>query len=101
MSTRLKIGIVTITGIGFLAIINAVIGSKGEWDFMLPYLNEHIICGLPTIAHNEDIKTGPNGDSVYGLFYYIVHNFGQFSRMAFLRSKAFFRFVTPVLQHRS
>jgi hypothetical protein len=32
----------------------------------------------------------PDGDSIYGLFYYIVHNFGQFSRMAFLRSRAFF-----------
>jgi hypothetical protein len=90
MSTRLKIGIVTVAGIGFLVLMNAVIGSKGKWDFMLPYLDEHIICGVPTLSHNADIKTDPNGDSIYGLFYYIVHNFGQFSRMAFLRSKAFF-----------
>jgi hypothetical protein len=70
--------------------MNAVIGSKGEWDFMLPYLDERIICGVPTLDHNVAIKTIPEGDSIYGLFYYIVHNFEQFSRMAFLRSKAFF-----------
>jgi hypothetical protein len=90
MSTRLKIGIVTVAGISFLVLMNAVIGSKGEWDFMLPYLDERIICGVPTIDHNADIKMAPNGDSIYGLFYYIVHNFEQFSRLAFLRSKAFF-----------
>jgi hypothetical protein len=70
--------------------MNAVIGSKGEWDFMLPYLDERIICGVPTLHHFVDIKTDPNGDSIYGLYYYIVHNSDQFIRMAFLRSKAFF-----------
>jgi hypothetical protein len=90
MSIRLKIVIVTFASISFLVLMNAVIGSKGEWDFMLPYLGENIICGVATLNHNADIKTHPNGDSIYGLFYYIVHNFGQFSHMAFLRSKAFF-----------
>jgi hypothetical protein len=90
INTRLKIGIVAVAGIAFLWLMNAVIGSKGEWDFMLPYLDERIICGVPTLDHNVAIKTIPEGDSIYGLFYYIVHNFEQFSRMAFLRSKAFF-----------
>jgi hypothetical protein len=87
---RLKIGLVAAAGIAFLWLMNAVIGSKGEWDFMLPFLDERIICGVPTLDHNVAIKTIPEGDSIYGLFYYIVHNFEQFSRMAFLRSKAFF-----------
>jgi hypothetical protein len=90
INTRLKIGLVAVAGIAFLWLMNAVIGSKGEWDFMLPYLDERIICGVPTLDHNVAIKTIPEGDSIYGLFYYIVHNFEQFSRMAFLRSKAFF-----------
>jgi hypothetical protein len=90
IGTRLKIGIVALCGVAFLVLMNAVIGSKGEWDFMLPYLDERIICGVPTLHHFVDIKTDPNGDSIYGLYYYIVHNFDQFIRMAFLRSKAFF-----------
>jgi hypothetical protein len=85
-----KVGIVAAAGIVFLWLMNAVIGSKGEWDFMLPYRDEQIICGAPTLDHNVDIKTYPDGDSIYGLFYYIVYNFEQFSRMAFLKSKAFF-----------
>ncbi len=95
INTRLKIGIVAVAGIAFLWLMNAVIGSKGEWDFMLPYLDERIICGVPTLDHNVAIKTIPEGDSIYGLFYYIVHNFEQFSRMAFLRSKAFFGLLRP------
>jgi hypothetical protein len=90
IGTRLKIGIVACCSIGFLVLMNSVIGSKGEWDFMLPYLDERIICGVPTLHHFVDIKTDPNGDSMYGLFYYITHNFDQFIRMAYLRSKAFF-----------
>ena len=93
INTRLKIGIVAAAGIAFLWLMNAVIGSKGEWDFMLPYLDERIICGVPTLDHNVAIKIIPEGDSIYGLFYYIVHNFEQFSRMAFLRSKAFFGLI--------
>jgi hypothetical protein len=95
ITTRLKLGIVTSCGIVFLAVVNAALGSKGEWDFMLPYLNEHIICGVPTLNHAAYIKTDPNGDSVYGLFYYIMHNFGQFMRMAWLKSKAFFGLLRP------
>jgi hypothetical protein len=90
ISTRIKIILVIIGAMGFLFVMNAVIGSKGEWDFMLPYLHEQIICGVPTLDHNAAIKTDPDGNSIYGLFYYTVHNFGQFSRMALLRSKAFF-----------
>jgi hypothetical protein len=90
ISTRIKIILVIIGTTGFLWMLNVVIGSKGEWDFMLPYLDERIICGVPTLDHNASIKTAPDGNSIYGLFYYIMHNFGQFSRMALLRSKAFF-----------
>lgn len=90
ISTRLKIGIVAISSIAFLTLLNAVIGSKGQWDFMLPYLNEHIICGVPTYHAFVNTKTDADGDSLYGLLYYIVHNFDQFCRMAWLRSEAFF-----------
>jgi hypothetical protein len=90
ISNRVKIIILASLAVAFLLVMNAVMGSKGEWDFMLPYLDERIICGVPTLYHFVDIKTDPDGDSIYGLFYYIVHNFDQFSRMALLRSKAFF-----------
>jgi hypothetical protein len=90
ISTGLKLVIVSAITIVFLFVLNAALGSGGGLDFMLPYLDERIICGVPTLHHFVDIKTSNNGNSIYGLLYYITHNFGQFIRLAFLRSKAFF-----------
>jgi hypothetical protein len=71
--------------------VNAVIGSKGEWDFILPYQQEQIICGLPRIENATAGNTNnPNEDSLYGLLYYITHHFGLFVKLAVLKSIAFF-----------
>jgi len=82
-----------LTGIGtiiFIFILNAALGSGGELDFMLPYRDEQIICGLPTLPGFVKITEASNPNSVFGLLYYVFHNFGQFSRLAWLRSCAFF-----------
>jgi hypothetical protein len=86
----LKIGITVIASIGFLFFLNQALGSGGELDFMLPFRDERIICGVPTLPHFIDIKISDNPNSLQGLLYYITHNFEQFSRLAWLRSKAFF-----------
>jgi len=81
-----------ITGAGtilFFWIANAAMGSGGELDFMLPFRDERIICGVPTLSQFIEIKTASNPNSLYGLFYYIVNNFEQFIRLTFIRSKAF------------
>jgi hypothetical protein len=88
INTRLKVAVTAIVTIAFLFMLNAVIGSKGEWDFILPYLEEQVICGVPRTEHKA-VSTA-NGDSLYGLLYYITQHFGQFVKLAFLRSKAFF-----------
>jgi hypothetical protein len=90
ISTKLKLLITAAITLIFLFVLNAALGIGGGFDFMLPYLDEHIICGVPTLHHPENVKTAPNGNSIYGLLYYISHNFGQFIRLALLRSKAFF-----------
>ena len=64
--------------------------SGGELDFMLPFKDEQIICGVPTLSGFAEINITKNANSLYGLFYYIVHNFGQFMKMAWLRTLAFF-----------
>lgn len=74
----------------FFYILNWAIGSGGELDFMLPARDERIICGVPTLPQFVQINEVKNGNSIYGLFYYITHNFNQFSRLAFQRSLAFF-----------
>jgi hypothetical protein len=74
----------------FLFFLNAALGSGGGLDFMLPFRDERIICGVPTLPGFIDIKTTDNPNSIIGLLYYITHNPGQFMRLALLRSKAFF-----------
>lgn len=88
-SVPVKIGITVISSLGFLFFLNAALGSGGELDFMLPFRNENIICGVPTQRYSLDIKTSDNPNSIFGILYYIIHNFDQFARLAWLRSKAF------------
>jgi hypothetical protein len=85
-----KISILGIFVLLFLFILNQAMMSGGELDFMLPFKNEQIICGVPTLPGFVEINTTKNGNSLYGLFYYIFHNFGQFTKMAWLRTLAFF-----------
>src|SRR6185437_1541739 len=76
--------------IAFLVLLNLALGSGGELDLMLPFRDERIICGVPTLPGFLPIKTAENGNSLYGLLFYILHNTGQFLRMAGLRTMAFF-----------
>ncbi len=74
----------------FFYLLNSALGSGGGLDFMLPFRDERIICGVPTLPHFIDIKTAGNGNSIYGLLYYVTHNFSQFIRLVGLRTFAFF-----------
>jgi len=85
-----KLAILSLVGIAFLFLLNQALGSGGELDFMLPFRDERIICGVPTLPGFLAIKTTSNGNSLWGLLYYITHNFSQFIRLAFLRTLAFF-----------
>jgi hypothetical protein len=85
----IKIGITAVASIGFLFFLNMALGSGGELDFMLPFRDESIICGVPTRSYPADINTSSDPNSIFGLIYYVTHNFDQFIRLAWLRSKAF------------
>ncbi|MEI9808492.1 MAG: hypothetical protein WDO16_11830 [Bacteroidota bacterium] len=47
----LKAGITSFASVAFLFLLNSALGSGGELDFMLPFRDERIICGVPTLAH--------------------------------------------------
>lgn len=85
----LKLFSILLVSVGFLFFLNIILGSGGELDFMLPFRDESIICGVATVPNFQNIKTSENPNSVFGLLYYITHNFDQFIRLAWLRSKAF------------
>ncbi|HMH32904.1 MAG TPA: hypothetical protein VK543_07730 [Puia sp.] len=90
MKAPKKIGILGAMTIAFLFVLDKALGSGGGLDFMLPYRQENIICGVPTLSGVVPIHTAENGNSIYGLFYYVSHNFSQFSRLAWQKTLAFF-----------
>lgn len=89
MAAWKKIALLTGLAVLFLFLLNLALGSGGELDFMLPFRDERIICDVPTLPAFLPIKTAANGNSLYGLLYYITHNTSQFLKMAGLRSVAF------------
>ena len=90
-----KVIFLVLISVIFLYFLNAAVGSGGELDFMLPARDERIICGVPTLPDFVKIDESTNGNSLYGLLYYITHNFSQFVRLAFYRSIAFFGVLRP------
>ena len=78
-----------------LFILNMILGMGGGIDIILPFREEHIICGEPTVAYQTSINESSNNNSLAGLFYYITHNFSQFSTLAWLKTKAFFGLTRP------
>lgn len=85
----LKIGITVAVAIAFFFFLNFALGSGGELDFILPFRDEMIICGVSTLSHPIDIKTSQDQNSIAGLLYYITHHFSSFSQLAWLRTRAF------------
>jgi hypothetical protein len=72
---------------GLLLLVDAAMKGKGEFDFIKPFVEEHIICGVP-----ERIATAAagNGDSLRVLLMYIGQHFFDFIQLAFLRLISFF-----------
>ena len=66
--------------------------GEGEFDFIKPFIEEHIICGVPQ-AVNNNLVLPADGNSVQGLFYYIRHNPAHFLKLSFQKSAAFFGFT--------
>ncbi|HXR82685.1 MAG TPA: hypothetical protein VN722_00080 [Hanamia sp.] len=76
----------------FYFLINQMLQSGGEFDFMLPFRKENIICGVNT-NRIANIDVMEKGNSIEGLVYYILHNKDQFLRLAKLKTISFFGFT--------
>jgi len=75
-----------------MALLDTAMKGKGEFDFMLPLVQEHIICGLPTVDNNSAYG---DGGSMRSMMSYIVEHPGKFSMLAFKRLMAFFGMMRP------
>lgn len=72
----------------FIFLLNAFMQSGGSLNFMKPYLQENIICGVNTVSE-APIILPENGNSLPGLFRYIYYNNPQFLKLGALKSGAF------------
>ena len=74
-------------------LLNFALNSGGEFDFLLPYLDERVICGVPTIQHQHPIYVPVEKNSIEGLWYIIIHYPVLFFGLAGRRLLAFFGVV--------
>ncbi len=81
-----KIGIIIFVIMIFVFILNLAMGSGGELNFILPFAEEHIICGLPTVTSYKQVSK----NSLMNIFTYIINHPYQFFHLAWFRSLAFF-----------
>lgn len=79
----------------FYFLLNKVLNSGGELNFLLPYLEEQVICGVPAITQPHQISMPVNQNSVEGLWYIISHNSQLFIRLAAKRFVVFWGVQRP------
>jgi hypothetical protein len=84
----IKVGSTVLLTTLFVFVLNAALGSGGEFDFLLPFREEHIICGVPTVTQTGVTVAGEN--SISGILNYVAHHPGQFFYLAEKRTVAFF-----------
>ena len=73
----------------FALILNYAMQGEGEFEFLKPFIEEHIICGVPQ-ALNNSLDLPADGNSIQGLLYYIFHNPLHFVRLSLQKLGAFF-----------
>lgn len=79
----------------FYFLLNAALGSGGEFDFLLPYIEEHVICGVPLVEQAHKISMPVNKNSVEGLWYIMTNNSELFFRLIRDRFFAFWGVQRP------
>lgn len=73
----------------FLLALNHSLKIGGEFNFLLPYLEGHIICGVPTENKTNIIFPPAETNSIQVLLYLIIHNWNLFLSLATKRFAAF------------
>lgn len=85
-AAKTKFYIAAATSIIFMGCVQLIMTSGGEFDFILPFIQEHIICGVPTVTATNTSY----GSGLPDLIRYIFNNGSQVLSLAGRRSIAFF-----------
>ena len=94
-AVRLFVWSLPVAMVAFYFLFNYSIGSGGEFNFLSPYLNETIICGVSTISSAHRFTVPGNQNSIDGLLYIVTHHFPLFLRLGMQRLVAFFGIYRP------
>jgi hypothetical protein len=71
-------------------IINTIFRSISDWQITQAFEEESIICGIPMVTENMNLKLAAGGSPVSKLFYYITHNTAHFFRFTGIKLRYFF-----------
>jgi hypothetical protein len=76
-------------------LLNFALHSGGEFDFLLPYSKEMVICGVPTVQNNHAIVIPVDKNPIEGLWYIMSHHTSLFFNLAGKRLAAFWGVTRP------
>lgn len=88
-STTLKLIAAGLTCLAMLSVINFAMNSGGDFDFTLPFREEHIICGSPTLLSPKTSPVSDSNSTLFSLLDFIAHDFRNFIRLAGLKTLSF------------
>ncbi|HPH85589.1 MAG TPA: hypothetical protein PLC48_09005 [Ferruginibacter sp.] len=90
VSTWSRFGIGAVVVIAGLFLLNYLMGTGGGIQVLVPFREEQVICEVPTKI-SPVLPTDDSADnSIAGLMNYVTTNPQSFSRLAWLKTKAFF-----------
>jgi 4-amino-4-deoxy-L-arabinose transferase-like glycosyltransferase len=96
----ISLGLLVIIGMAaFFYVTDVAMHGEGEFDFLKPFVEEHLICGYPQKMNpSESLPSG--GNSLAGVLDYTSHHFTQFLDLAWKRILLFFGLLRPYFSFR-
>ncbi|MFT4095450.1 MAG: hypothetical protein QM640_17615 [Niabella sp.] len=88
---RIAAGILILfAAIAAVRIVDTIFSTISDWTIMKPFVEENIICDLPSQKSDTALQLARSGSPLYQLLYYCVHNPAHFFHFAFIKLKYFF-----------
>ncbi len=84
-----KLSIFFLVMLILLFFVNFIMGNGHGVNVLTPFKAEHVICDVPTIIKQTEIDANED-NSIIGLVIYILKHPMQFTRLAYLKTLAFF-----------
>lgn len=80
---------------GMYLMLNYAFGSGNEMDAMKPFVEEHILCFIPSVTKPAQLDLLNGNNDANDIIYYVVHNPAHFAKLCSLRLLSFFNLYRP------